>query len=267
MDISSSISSWALNPLVKDWFLSPLAGAVMGALFNAFVNSKNNDVQSSKIQPPARTIYETRVVYRRSKDSSGGKGDNPELGFAVIFLVVVVYLYAAHAARIVDTGLTVAYCSTTFSLFFFAFAVWRGRVLGYEWAGVFLFSTVLAGTVAALLGTARAQLVPWFPAAIAKAGVVGFYLNQLDDYGRLYAVTQGLGILCTLAALLFSIGWALHYIALVNNFAVNGNSFWSAIVRMTRAFSGAFGVCFSLVLVVIAHLLLDGTILDLWWPR
>ncbi|PLP96634.1 hypothetical protein [Cupriavidus pauculus] len=266
MDVGSSLSSWALNPLVKDWFLSPFIGAVMGALFTAFVSSKDSN-RSGLPQPPARTIYETRVVYQNSAKSRQGDGGNPELGFAFVVLGAVIYLYAVHAAKIIDAGLHVAYSSAAFSVCFFAFSLWRGRILGYQWAGIFLFSALMAWGSTILLGMAQVRIVPWFADAMTKHGIVGFYLNAVDEHGRSYAITQGFGIACTWLVLLFSIGWAIHYIALVNNFAADGNKLWSGIVRLTKVFSGAFGAGFSIVMLILSYFLIDGTIMNLWLNR
>jgi len=263
MDVGNSMSAWALNPMVKDYFLGPFVGAVMGALFNAYVGSKDSSNNAGGVQPPARTVIETKVVYKQST-SGGNSGSNPELAIAFFVLGAVIYLYAAYAAQIIDAGLQIAYSSATFSVCFLAFSLWRGRVLGYQWVGVFLFSALLACGCTVLLNMAQGGIVPWFTDAIAKHGIIGFYLNALNEHGRSYAVTQGLGIAGTAIVLLFSIGWALHYIALVNNFAVAGNAFWSGIVRLTKVFSGVFGVLLSVISLGVSYLLLDGTIMNLW---
>jgi len=180
------------------------------------------------------------------------------------FLAFIVYAYAAHANRLIDVGINVAYSSFTFSLFFVCFALWRGRVLGMQWVYVFLYSGALAASSAYLLFIAHSRLVPWFPSVIEKKGLVGFFLNSLDEYGRRYVITQALGLLGVATTLLWSFGWAIHYIALINNYAAGGNRFWSWLVGITRVFGGVGGVIVPIVLLLLGTLLLDGTILELW---
>ena len=260
MDIGSTVEAWSVNPYVKDWFISPVLGAVAGALFNAFVNSKDegNGQRIGGALPPPRTVSETRVVYVKTRERAESDGKS-EMAIALLFLASIVYAYAAHAPRLIDGGINVAYSSFTLSCFFIIFALWRGRVLGLQWVFVFLYSAVLAAVSAYLLFQAQSGLVPWFPAEIANKGLVGFFLNSLSEYGRRYAITQALGLLCVATVLLWSVGWAIHYIALINNYATGGNRFWSFMVGASRLFGGWRGV-----LVSLGTFFVDGTFLELW---
>lgn len=249
------ILQWLKDPTVQGLLLSPLIGAVMGAVLTLLIQRP-----PPSERPPPESVRETKIVFVREvrAERKGEDDSSLLLGLAVAAALALTWAYARYAMLGVQLWVSFTLTFLAFNLTAALTAAMK-REFAADWIAYILIPLCALFASLWLAKLAIDGIIPNAAAVAAKHGAVQFFLNVLNHEQRTWLLTQGLGVLVGVVATLVAAGRLTYYVALSNQRGFGWwASLWRVIARTTRGFGNTGGLVVGCLLYLSSALLLSG---------
>lgn len=249
------LASWANSPVVQSLILSPLIGAIMGAVLTALVQpapAQNQTVQQANI------IFITQYREVRSRRSSNSDDGYGIIAVAALGVLAITWAYARYAQAGIDLWIFLTLTLLSFNFAAALVATFKQELLSH-WILYILTPMAALGFSLWLASEARDGVVPGAAEAAARHGMVQFYMNALNQEHRFWLATQAAGVLSGVVATLLS-GMRLTYYVALSNQRGHGKlaHLWRRIAGLNRLSAGGSGFFAAAICYGISFFCLTG---------
>ena len=243
--MNESFKSILLDPAFQGLVLSPLIGIVLSFWFNPFINGTNVQQTTPAYSSVSEITYNYKITVSnyQAKESQAKNGEDKPDALAMgilalgagLFLIFIYVYYSEIIFRVVNI--------TVLTTFFFAFtltiiSIRKKAFRDSSWWSHIGIPFLLTCYVLFLLKKLQIQLEPRVVELAKEAGLknfMSFGINTLTNYGRIFLLSQPIGLLLTLTVHFYCLFNFLHYMAFVNYQANNSfQPLWKGMFRFTR---------------------------------
>jgi len=256
--------AWFNNSLVQSDIVSPLIGAILGALF-AGLNSTPAQGAPVSVNQTVIVFKETVIVNQWRQNSNSSDDAIAYLFTVFVLAAAVMWGYSRYSEEILRYWLNGLFSCTAFIFSAGLASSFHGHYSSSEWKWYIFAPIVVVIFSFYLIHLAKSGTIPGAREAAQSTNFFNFYIRVLKDNHRMWLLFQIAGLLLGVVSAFTATIRSLYYLLIMNQRSGSGMAtLWSSMARLTMFSSGRTGTLIITVSIIISYFTLSGTAYE-WW--